>query len=91
MNWEVLYHPDVVTHDLPEIPKNIQTRLKKAIELRLFIDPTLSGGPLRKDLKGYRKMRVGDYRIIYRVEKNFIIILIIGHRKKVYSRVFQRI
>jgi mRNA interferase RelE/StbE len=91
MNWEVLYHPDIVKCDLPEIPKNIQARLKKAIELRLLIDPTLSGGPLRKDLKGYRKMRVGDYRIIYRIEKNGIIILIIGHRKKVYSRVFQRI
>ena len=32
-------------------------------------------------------MRVGDYRIIFRVEKKAIMVLKIGHRKEVYNRV----
>ena len=44
----------------------------------------LYGQPLRRGLKGYRKLRVGDYRIIYRVEGEYVVILKIGHRKEVY-------
>lgn len=86
MKWRALYHPDVAAEDLPKIPKNMRTRLKRAIETRLLSDPVLAGAPLRKDLAGYRKLRVGDYRIVYRVEKSDIIVLVIGHRKDVYSR-----
>ena len=84
--WQALYHPDVEKKDLPKIPRNIQLRIKKAIELRLLRDPVSSGGPLRKSLKGYRKLRVGDYRIIYRIEKSDILIFKIGHRKEVYRK-----
>ena len=90
MTWQVLYHPDVSRKDLPEIPRNIRARLKRAVETRLLADPILAGAPLRKDLTGYRKLRVGDYRIIYRVQKDEIIVLIIGHRKDVYSHVLDR-
>ena len=90
MNRRVLYHPSVFSEDLPQIPRNIQQRIKRAIESRLFIDPVLAGVPLRRDLKGYRKMRVGDYRIIYRVEAKRMLVLIIGHRKEVYRRVLSR-
>ena len=91
MKWEAVYHPDVVREDLPKIPKNVQARLKRAIESRLLPDPILGGAPLRKDLTGYRKLRVGDYRVIYRVEEDEVIILVIGYRKDVYSRVSGRL
>lgn len=41
---------------------------------------------LHGDLKGRRKLRVGDYRIIYSIEKNKFIICIfrIAHRKESY-------
>jgi mRNA interferase RelE/StbE len=90
MTWQGLYHPDVAREDLPKIPRNMRVRLKRAIESRLLVDPILAGAPLRKDLTGYRKLRVGDYRIIYRVQKDEIIVLIIGHRKDVYSQVLDR-
>ncbi len=91
MNWRVLYHPDVRKVDLPKIPKNLQARIRKAIELRLSQDPILAGEPLRKSLKGYRKLRVGDYRVIYRIEKADILIFIIGNRKEVYRKVLLRV
>jgi len=90
MTWQVLYHPDVARKDLPKIPRNMRARLKRAVESRLLVDPILAGAPLRKDLTGYRKLRVGDYRIIYRVQEEEIRVLIIGHRRDVYSQVLDR-
>jgi len=45
-------------------------------------EPELYGKPLRRSLKGYRKLRVGDYRVIFRIEKHFIKIFVIQHRSK---------
>ncbi|HCG76959.1 MAG: type II toxin-antitoxin system RelE/ParE family toxin [bacterium (Candidatus Ratteibacteria) CG_4_10_14_3_um_filter_41_18] len=86
MKWQAIYHPDVEKEDLPKIPKNLQARIKKAIELRLLQDPASSGEPLRKSLKGHRKLRVGNYRVIYRIEESTVFIFKIGHRKEVYRK-----
>lgn len=90
MIYKLFYHHDIA-QDLSRIPTNIKDRLRKAIETRLIVDPINYGIPLRKSLQGHRKLRVGDYRIIYRLEENEIIILKIGHRKDVYPKVLARI
>jgi mRNA interferase RelE/StbE len=92
MPFEVEYHPEVKKKDLPGIPKNVRERIRKAIETRLLGSPASAGKPLRQSLKGHHKMRVGDYRVIYRVDEdaNKIFIFIIGNRKEVYSKVFKR-
>jgi len=84
MAYCLSYHPDIKEEDTPGIPKNMQKRIRKAIEERLLTEPAKYGGPLKRGLQGHRKLRVGDYRIIYRVDKENIIILKIGHRKEVY-------
>ncbi|MDI6731613.1 MAG: type II toxin-antitoxin system RelE/ParE family toxin [Candidatus Margulisbacteria bacterium] len=52
---------------------------------QLQFDPHI-GVPLHGDLKGRMKLRVGNYRIIYTIEKNKLIIyvLTVAHRKDVY-------
>lgn len=85
MNYDILYHNKVKTDDLKRVPKTAQDKIKKAIEERLIVDPVSYGDPLRRSLKGYRKLRVGDYRIIYRLDGHTIVVLKIGHRKDVYS------
>ena len=90
MSWNAIYHPDVPSVDLARIPKNMQARIRKAIEARLLQNPFASGEPLRKSLKGHRKLRVGDYRVIYRVQGSDEFILIVGHRRDVYEKVFSR-
>lgn len=89
--YSLLYHPDVLKHDLPRIPQNIKAAIRRAIEERLLTEPVLFGQPLRQSLKGHRKLRVGDYRVIYRIGRDEIIILKIGHRKEVYDKVSSRI
>ena len=90
MEYRPVYHHEI-SHDLAQIPANIKGRIQKAIETRLLIDPIGYGLPLRKSLHGHRKLRVGDYRIIYRIHGQEVIILKIGHRKDVYPKVFARL
>ena len=86
MPYQILYHPDVPKVDLPRINRNIRDRIRRAIETRLYADPLRYGDPLRRSLKGYRKMRVGDYRVINEIQGATIRIYAIGHRKDIYER-----
>jgi len=88
--FELRYHPDVKDVDIPTLNNKIKTRIKKAIEERLASEPQRYGVPLRKTLKGYWKLRVGDYRVVYKVVKNEVIVLGIIHRKKVYEEIGKR-
>lgn len=90
MPYKLIYHPDVAKEDLPRIPRNLKETIRKAIEERLVKEPFLYGEPLRQSLKGNRKLRVGDYRIIYRVKGEEIVILKSGHRREVYAKIFSR-
>ncbi len=85
MPYQLHYHPDIPRFDLPLINRNLQKRIQKAIEKRLWIDPIKYGEPLRRSLKGFRKLRVGDYRVIYEVVDDEIRIYTIGHRKEIYE------
>ncbi|MBU4306016.1 MAG: type II toxin-antitoxin system RelE/ParE family toxin [Candidatus Omnitrophica bacterium] len=87
MDYTAIYHPEVAK-DISALPRNIKIRIKKAIENRLLTDPVKYGEPLRRSLRGHRKLRVGDYRVIYRITNADIIILKIGHRKEVYNKNF---
>ena len=90
MSYHLFYHPDVKKEDLPDIPGNIRDRIRKAIEGRLLTDPEKYGQPLKRGLQGYRKLRVGDYRIIYKVDQENIAIFKIGYRKEIYHKVHLR-
>lgn len=85
--YEVEYLNSVLQEDIPELPKKIKATIKKAIEERLMTDPIGFGKPLRYSLKGHRRLRVGDYRIVYRIDPDLIkvIVIAIKHRKDVYE------
>jgi len=84
--FEIIYHPDVPARDLPRISHEIKNRIRKTIEEKLTVVPQEFGVPLRRTLKGYWKLRVGDYRVIYKLEGKTAIIFKIGHRREVYAR-----
>lgn len=85
--YEVEYLDIVVKKDIPALAKSIKNSIKTAIENKLMLDPISYGKPLRYSLKGHRRLRVGDYRVVYRIEPSHhkIIISAIKHRKEVYS------
>ncbi len=51
------------------------------------------GKPLQLTLKGLRSWRTGDFRIVYRLEAGRVEVLVIavGHRRDVYTRLRDRL
>lgn len=90
MSYEIRYHPDVRGIDIPKLNRNIRDRIRRAIEQRLFSHPEQYSEPLRKTLKHDRKLRIGDYRVVLRIDMQVITVFAICHRKDVYQRVERR-
>jgi mRNA interferase RelE/StbE len=40
---------------------------------------------LKHDLRGYYRIRTGDYRVVFAVEGDTIVIMQVGHRKDIYE------
>jgi len=90
MTYRLIYHHAIAEDDLPGIPANVKARIAHAIETRLVTSPEMYGTPLKKTLKGYWKLRVGDYRVVYRVVGEEVRILAIRHRRSIYKEVVSR-
>jgi mRNA interferase RelE/StbE len=76
-----------VKDDLKSISRSEKIRIKNAIEQKLHQNPIEFGKPLQYSLKGLRRLRVGDYRVIFQIDqKNTIVLIVkIGHRKEIYE------
>ena len=90
VKYSLIYHELVIKHDIPKLSKILKTEIKNSLEKKLMFAPELFGKPLRKSLKGYWELRVRDYRVIYRIEKNNVKIFFIEHRSIVYRNVRMR-
>ena len=85
--FRIIYEKRVIKHDIPSLPKTMRSTIKTAIEERIVVDPVGFGKPLQYSLRGHRRLRVGRYRIIYKIEpaQGVIKIFAIKHRKDVYD------
>ena len=85
--YQIDYLESVVDEDIPNLSTSAKKLIQKAIEERLMVDPIGFGKPLRYSLKGHRRLRVSDYRVVYRIEpqNHAVIIVAIKHRKEVYD------
>ncbi len=73
--------------ELASLPVAIQRRIGRAIDA-LGIEPRPPGSRLladRADVR-IRRIRVGDYRVLYQVKDDQLVVLVIriGHRREVY-------
>ncbi len=67
-----------------DLPRSIQPRIDKIIR-RLARWPTVSGvKPLTGRFAGNFRIRTGDYRIVFKVAADKVIVWRIGDRKDVY-------
>ena len=86
MTFNLIYHHDVVKDDIPALPKTMRHRIQTAIATRLATHPEDYGKPLKHTLHSLWSLRVGDYRVIYRITGDDVTILKIGHRRDVYKK-----
>lgn len=88
VKYQVRYLEEVVHKHIPALPSSAKALIKRAIEERLMVDPIGFGKPLRYSFKGHRRLRVSDYRVVYRIdlETRTVLIVAIKHRKDVYEK-----
>lgn len=69
---------------LSKIAKPERTRIVSAID-RLAQEPE-AGKILHGEFSGLRRIRVGDFRIVYQIDRGEFLVLVvrIGHRREVY-------
>lgn len=86
--YTIKYLKHVIKRNIPSLPEDIKPSIKDAIKKYLETDPIGNGVSLRNRLKGYRRIRVGDYRIVYRVDtaKRIVTVVSIGHRDNIYNQ-----
>jgi len=89
LSYLIKYHK-AVRGDLKKIDTMSKSRVRKAIETRLLVDPEKYGQALKRNLKGYRKLRIGEYRIVCKVAEDEISILGIRHGREVYKAIDKR-
>lgn len=83
--FDIVYHQAVVQEDIPRIGEAWRLKIKSAIEEKLTTHPDVYGKPLRRSLKGYRKLRVGDYRVVFRISGAHVKVFAVAHRSVVYE------
>jgi mRNA interferase RelE/StbE len=81
---EVTVTPEAL-QQLAKLSRVIRERIGNLFQ-RLQAWPEVSGArPLSGDLAGWYRMRTGDYRLRFRVERRTIIVDRIGHRRDFYE------
>ena len=84
MKYKLVYTQRVV-RDIARLNSDIKKRIGRAL-LRFVEEPFRFAEKLTdKDLGGYR-FRIGDYRVIFDIIGDEIVILRVGHRKDIYRK-----
>jgi len=86
MRYSIEFRPAVLKN-LKRFPKRDLVRIKKKIEDLGSNLPLLNTTKMKGD-NSFHKVRSGDYRIIYEIHDERLVILIVkvGHRKDVYKK-----
>ena len=86
MEYSIEFRPAVLK-SLKRFPKRDLVRIKKKIEDlgRELPDPNTTK---MKGNNAFHKIRSGDYRIIYEIHNDRLVVLVVqvGHRKDVYKK-----
>jgi mRNA interferase RelE/StbE len=87
--WTIEFD-EAAAEELAELDREVARRIVTFLKNRLGggSDPRRVGHALRHDFVGLWRYRVGDWRVVCRIEdaSKTILILKIGHRREVYRR-----
>ena len=89
MAWRIEV-TDTAKKQLAKLDRQVQADIVRYLRERIATDedPRRFGAPLRRELAGRWKYRVGDYRLICEIQerKILVLVLMVGHRSTVYDR-----
>jgi len=82
MRYKIVYTKRA-EKDISKLDWEAKVEIKKALE-RYAEDPLNYARKMIDIAFGTYRFRVGDYRIIFDIEGNELVILRVGHRRKIY-------
>jgi len=71
------------TNDLRELPRTVQEAVLETLD-KIAVHPKAAGKELVGRLRGLWSARVGNYRVLYTVERKGVIVRSIRHRAFAY-------
>jgi mRNA interferase RelE/StbE len=71
--------------DINKLESDTRDRIGKAL-IRFNEEPLRFAEKLSDPILGEYRFRVGDYRVIFDIEGNEIVVLRVGHRREIYKR-----
>jgi len=85
----------VLSEDLKRLDPPLREQIVRTLRKRLSVDPKAYGKPLHGELAGLWRLRVGDYRVVYRIRETQVedLVLKIGIRRdfEVYREFVHRL
>ena len=88
MAWRIEFDPDAL-EELGKLDGEAQRRILRYLRERVTPgeDPHQFGKPLRGELKGLWRYRVGAFRVVCRLEDDVsrVLVLRVAHRREVYQ------
>ena len=89
MAWRIEFE-ETAKKELSRLDRQIQIQVVRYLQERIAPceNPCDFGDPLRRNLSGLWKYRVGDYRVICDIQGERLVVLVvrIGHRRRVYAK-----
>jgi len=71
--------------DIRKLDSKIKDRIGKTL-LRYTEEPLRFAEKLSDPILGEYRFRIGDYRVVFDMEGNEIVVLRVGHRREIYKR-----
>jgi mRNA interferase RelE/StbE len=88
MAWSIEFSEDA-DRDFSKLDKSVQRRIFRYLHERIAsaANPRDFGKPLLHELAGLWRYRIGDYRILCRIEDDKLTVLVveIDHRSRIYK------
>ena len=84
MKYKLIY-TQRAERDLAKLDTKTKERIGKTL-LRFQEEPLKYAEKLSDPMLGSYRFRIGDYRIMFDIEENEIVVLRAGHRKEIYRR-----
>lgn len=82
--YTIIFRPQA-EKEYKKLPRNMQIQIRDKLKYYLSTPDPLSYAAYLKDSSlGTFRFRVGDYRVIFDVEGDKIVILTLGHRREIY-------
>ncbi len=82
---EVEWTEDAI-EDLSRLDKPIIRRILKKVSWFSRNFDSITPESLSGDFNGAFKLRLGDWRVVYTIENNLILIQAVGHRREIYKK-----